>query len=85
MSENNEKFGREGMELIKLEKKTTEKKDGSITDKYVGTFEAGDTKVTITSPDPLDGFVVGLSSYKISVQNTQATLDGPQEEAPSES
>lgn len=85
MNTENEKFGREGMELIKLEKKTTEKKDGSITDKYVGTFEAGDTKVTITSPNPLEGFVVGLNSYKVSVQNTQATLDGPGEEAPQES
>ncbi|MCK5608995.1 hypothetical protein KAR91_44385 [Candidatus Pacearchaeota archaeon] len=83
MNTENEKFGKEGMELVKLEKKTTEKKDGSITDKYMATLEAGDTKVVITSPNPLEGFVVGLNSYRASVENTQTTLDGPGE-APQE-
>ena len=69
------KFDKTGFECTKLEKTETEKKDGGITEKYVAEFKAGDAKVVITSPNALDEFVVGLSSYEVTVTNTQAKLD----------
>ena len=71
----NVKFEKGNLELVKLEEKQTEKKDGGITKKYIATFEAGDSKVVITSPKPIEGLVVGMDFYHAAIKNLQDTLD----------
>ena len=65
-----------GMELVSIEKKHTDKADGSETTVYTAKFEKGNTTVTIKDQqNDFSDLTVGLSGYEIELKNKQKTLD----------